>query len=498
MPNVLDTVVVGAGITGLSCAWRLHSAGRSVLLLERGSRVGGVIHSERIPGVGVIDHGPQTLRSGDPALLAEFRELGIEEDRCVAGAAGSHRYVFWQDRLVPLPHSPVAFLRSPILPTSAKLRLLLEPFARPRRDQDESVEDFFRHRLGRHAVERLVDPFVSGVYAGDPRQLSMRSVFPALKEGVDRKGSLLRWAVSRARAAGRARRERGTPRSRPQLFSFKEGLGQWPRALEAALGPDRVRTGVDLKAVRRAEGHWALTGDLGGSQEEIRARVLVLAIPAPGAAALLGGGFPADSRPLMDIPYAPVSTVHLAWRREDVGHPLDGFGYLCPSSQDRPVLGTLWISSLFPQRVEEGVVLTTSFVGGARVPEQATRPPQELVGLAVGEHRRTLGARGEPLEARVVTYPRGIPQYEFGHEQRVEAAARMEASAPDLYLTGSWRGGVSVPDCWAGGRATADRVLSEWGRSSSLEVGRTEGSPPRPYRERGRPGSPTGPAEGGT
>ncbi len=497
MPTVLDTVVVGAGITGLSCAWRLHTAGRSVLVLERGPRVGGVIHSERIPGVGVIDHGPQTIRSGDPALLAEFRELGIEGDRCVAGAAGSHRYVLCQDRLIPLPHSPLAFLRSPILPASAKLRLLLEPFVRPRRGQDESVEDFFRHRLGRHAVERLVDPFVSGVYAGDPRQLSMRSVFPALKDGVDRKGSLLRWALSRGRAAGRTRREEGTSRSRPRLFSFREGLGQWPRALATALGPDRVRTDVDLRAVRRVDGAWALAGDLGGAEEEIRARVLVLAIPAHGAAALLGGGYPADARPLMDIPYAPVSTVHLAWRREDVGHPLDGFGYLCPSSQDRPVLGTLWISSLFPDRVEDGVVLTTTFVGGARVPEQATRPHGELVALAAGEHRRTLGARGEPLDARVVTWTRGIPQYEFGHEQRVEAAARMEAAAPDLYLTGSWRGGVSVPDCWAGGRATAERVLSAWGRSSP-GAGRRAGSPPRPYREQGRPGSPTGPGEGGT
>jgi len=242
MKSSYDTIVVGGGISGLACAYRLHRAGQSVLLLEASPEVGGVVRSERIPGVGVIDHGPQTVRSKDPELFAEFRELGIEDDRLVAGSSGSNRYIFWQDELVPLPHSPGSFLTSPVLPASAKLRLMLEPFRRPRRGQDESVEDFFGHRLGPQAVARLVDPFVSGVYAGDTRQLSVRAVFPDLAAGVDEKGSLVRWGFSKAREAGQERRRSGAPRARPELFSFKGGLGAWPRALAAALGPGGVRT----------------------------------------------------------------------------------------------------------------------------------------------------------------------------------------------------------------------------------------------------------------
>jgi oxygen-dependent protoporphyrinogen oxidase len=496
MKRSYDTIVVGGGISGLACAYRLHCAGQSVLLLEAGPEVGGVIRSERIPGVGVIDHGPQTVRSKDPELFAEFRELGIEDDRLVAGASGSNRYIFWEDQLVPLPHSPGSFLSSPVLPASAKLRLMLEPFRQPRRGQDESIEDFFGHRLGPQAVARLVDPFVSGVYAGDTRQLSVRAVFPGLAAGVDEKGSLVRWGISKAREAGKARRSSGAPRVRPELFSFKEGLGAWPQALAAALGPGGLRTETPVKGASFKNGEWRVTLETGG---KAKAASLVLAVPAPAAAGILGQRFPADVRQLRDIPYAPISTVHLAWEREAIQHPLDGFGYLCPSSQGRRFLGVLWISSLFPERVEEGRVLTTTFVGGARQPDQAVRPEAELVDLAIREHRRTLGARGEPLVARAITHRQGIPQYEFGHLDRVAAAERMEDAGRRLYLTGSWRGGLSVPDCWKGGRATADRILSDPATpSTSPEVERREAKRPRAYPGRDQRGSPTGPGAAGT
>jgi oxygen-dependent protoporphyrinogen oxidase len=491
-----DTIVVGGGISGLSCAYRLHCAGQSVLLVESGPEVGGVVRSETIPGVGVIDHGPQTVRSKDPDLFAEFRELGIEDERLVAGSRGSNRYIFWEDRLIPLPHSLGGFMTSPVLSASAKLRLLMEPFRRPRRGQDESVEDFFSHRLGPQAVARLVDPFVSGVYAGDTRQLSVRAVFPALASGVDEKGSLVRWGIARAREVGRARRRTGAPRVKPELFSFKGGLGAWPRALAAALGPGAVRTETGVRGASFKDGAWTVALDAG---ETARGTSLVLAVPAGAAASILGQRFPSDVRPLRDIPYAPISTVHLAWDREAVEHPMDGFGYLCPSSQRQRFLGVLWISSLFPERVEANRVLTTTFVGGARQPDQALRDPEELVQIAVREHRRTLGARGEPVMARAITHAQGIPQYEFGHLDRVAAAERMEDAGRRLYLTGSWRGGLSVPDCWKGGRATADRVLNDpTVRSSSPEAGRMEAKRPRAYPGQDQPASPTGPGAAGT
>ena len=455
-----DAVVIGAGISGLSAAYRLHRHDKSVLVLESSDRVGGVMRSKELPGVGFVDLGPQTVRTKDPDLLAEFEELGIEKDRMVAGAAGSNRYILLKGRLVPIPMGPGAFATSPILPGGAKLRLLMEPFVSPRRGQDESVAEFFEHRLGHFALERMVDPFVSGVYAGDPAQLSMQAVFPSMKEGVDRHGSLLRWGLASAKAAKKDREATGAPKPpKAQLFSFREGLGQWPRALAAAVGHDRVKTSVKVTAVRRDGDTWVVDGTGPEGAWAVSAGAVILAIPAQGAAELLGVAHPNAVRPLQDIPYAPVSTVHLTYEREDVPHALDGFGYLCPSGEGRPVLGNLWISSLFPGRIQEGLVQTTTFVGGARDPDRALRPKENLVALVHAEHQAILGVQGEPIASFVATHRFAIPQYEFGHVQRAGAATSLEASSPGLFLVGAYRGGVSVGDCWAAGRASADRAL---------------------------------------
>lgn len=463
--NRYDVVVVGGGVSGLSCALRLHRAGASVLVVERGPEVGGVIRSHPVPEAeALLDHGPQTLRSGDPALLNEFAELGIAGDRVEAGAAGRNRYVLHDGILRPLPLSPGRFLTSPVLPLGGKLRLLAEPLVPTRTGVDESVDAFFRRRLGRHVAERLVDPFVSGVYAGDPLQLSMRAVFPGIKEGADGAGSLLRWGLRRARAARRARRAgEGEPRHRPTLFSFREGLGQWPRAVARALGEDRVVTGTWIREVARNGEGWTVSGVRDGASWRARGETLVLATPAAASAGLLEDDFPAEVRRLRDIPYAPVSTVHLVYRREAVAHPLDGFGALFPSSQGRSALGILFISSLFPGRVAPGHVLTTTFVGGARYPERALRTPDRLVELAHREHQELLGVSGAPVLARAITHRSAIPQYEFGHLDRVEAAERLEHSVAGLHLLGAYRGGVSVPDCWKNGRGVADRILEAAG-----------------------------------
>lgn len=454
-----DVIVVGAGITGLACARRLRKEGLSVLLVDRSDQVGGVVRSDDLPGAGRIDYGPQTLRTADPELIEEFRELGIEEDRLVAGAGSRNRYVFWDGRMVALPLGPGSAVSSPFLPLRAKLRLLTEPFRSTPAGVDVSVADFFRTRLGPEVLERLVDPFVSGVYAGDPEQLSMEAVFPSLKAGVDEHGSLLRWGLAAARKAKQAREESGEPRRKAELFSFREGLGQWPEAIRRELGEDAVRTGVELERVQPTDEGWRVQGTRNGEPFEARAGDVVLAVPAGAAAGLVREVFPDAVRRLSDIPYAPVATVHLAFPREAVEHPMDGFGCLFPSSQGRAALGILWISSLFPDRVEADTVLTTTFVGGAQRPEYALRDESWILEKAVGEHREILGVSGDPVASRVVRWTTAIPQYEFGHLQRANAASEMEEAAPGLHLAGSWRGGVSVPDCWKNGRALADRIV---------------------------------------
>jgi len=464
MDDHRDVVVVGAGIAGLSAAWELHRAGRDVLLVEAEAHVGGVIRSEPIEGVGVLDLGPQTVRSRDPDLFDHFEELGIAGDRIVAGDAGKSRYIVLNGELVALPHSPPSFIGSKVLSAGAKLRLLTEPLRGTRPGEDESVREFFAQRLGPEVADRLVDPFVSGVYAGNPERLSMRAVFPDLKNGVDEAGSLLRWGLGLRRSksnGGKADEAESKPKRPAELFSFPEGLERWPRAIVEALGDDRVRTGHRMIDAHRDGDDWVVEfeGEDGG--RTVRCTSLILAVPASRVRAALGEpDVPSDAIEGLDaIPYSPVSTVHTAYRRDSIEHPLDGFGYLCPSSEKRKALGVLWISSLFPSRVEDGRVLLTTFVGGARQPEHASESEEWLIETAYGEHRRFLGANSPPLFAKVQRWPQAIPQYEFGHLDRVADADRLEARHPGLHLTGAWRDGVSVTDCWKGGRRVAREIL---------------------------------------
>jgi oxygen-dependent protoporphyrinogen oxidase len=457
-----DVLVIGAGISGLSCARTLQKAGLAVRVVDSGSAVGGVVRSQELEGAGTIDLGPQTLRTGDPELIEDMQDLGIWDRRLVAGEAGKNRYVFWDGRLIALPSGPGSFLTSPVLPFGGKLRMLMEPLIPRGQNEDQSVADFFRARLGRHALERLVDPFVAGVYAGDPEGLSVDAVFGGMRRGVQEKGSLVRWGISRAKAARKEREASGRPRTRAEMFSFPGGLQEWPEAMAASLEPGSVLTGVDVTSVTRDdEGIWTASGTYLDAPWSTSARNLVVAVPAMAAAVLLGDLFPAQVRRLADISYAPVATVALAFDREDVAHPMDGFGCLFPSSQGRSILGILWISSLFPKRMVEGRVVTTTFVGGARQPEYALRDDDWILRRTLREHREILGVTGEPVAARVVRWKAAIPQYEFGHLGRVSAAQELEAEAPGLYLAASWRGGVSMGDCWKNGRAAGERLLRQ-------------------------------------
>ena len=459
-----DVIVVGAGITGLSAALDLHRAGRSVLVLEAADRVGGVVRSEAVPGVGVIDLGPQTVRSADPELFRQFEELNIETERLVAGAQGKSRYVVLDGELVELPHSPPALASSKLLSMRAKMRLLSEPLRGTRVGEDESIRDFFTRRLGPEVAERLVDPFVSGVYAGDPSRLSMEAVFPELKAGVDASGSLLKWGLGRMRGARGAAGAEDREKRSAELFSFPAGLARWPSAMADALGADRVRLGHRTVSARRDGPDWVVTVEAAGETRTLRAGALVLTAPAGEVARIVPGARGEGASGLADIPYSPVSTVHLAYRRADVAHPLAGFGYLCPSREGRPVLGVLWISSLFPERVESDRVLLTTFVGGARQSERAFESEATLIDVAYGEHERFLGVRARPVHAQVQRWERAIPQYEFGHLERVAEADRLESEHPGLHLAGAWRDGVSVPDCWKGGRRVAREILASAAR----------------------------------
>jgi oxygen-dependent protoporphyrinogen oxidase len=443
----LPVAVIGGGITGLTAAWHLQRAGIPVVGFEAAPVAGGMIVSTRRDGW-LWEAGPNSIVESSAEVADLVDALGLGSRRCYAGGRAGNRYVVRDGRLVALPASPLGFLRTRLFSPRAKLRLLREPFcARAAPDADESVAQFVVRRLGREFLDYAVNPFVGGVYAGDPRRLSVRHGFPKLHALEQRHGSLLRGALVRRNATG-------GPQGR--IFSFPDGLEELPRALTVSLG-GAMRLNHRVRKIRRCGGHWEIDGEAGRARPGERFRAVVCALPAGSLATLPFEGVPAASllADLREIEHPPVLSIFTGFRRADVAHPLDGFGLLVPEVEQRRLLGTLFSSSLFPGRAPEGCVALTSFTGGARSPELVKLGEAELRKLVQEELRELLGVRGAPVFFNVHRWPRAIPQYQVGYARFKAMLVAVEAGAPGLHIGGNVRDGISLANCIEAGRRLA-------------------------------------------
>ncbi|NJP06982.1 MAG: protoporphyrinogen oxidase [Chloroflexaceae bacterium] len=458
-----DCIVIGGGISGLSVAYGLHRRGCQVLVVEAQSRAGGSIRSERTGDGFGLENGPNTVVSSDPAMDEHFAELGMSDELLVASRHGARRYILVDGQLELIPMSPPTFLRSRVLSPLAKVRLMMEPLIPRSPMADETVRAFFTRRLGAEPAQKLIDPFVSGVYAGDPNALSVRSTFPSIWEAEQGYGSVVRGMIALAGRKRRATKAASTApkRKRSQMISFQNGLVSWPEAMVRAIGEQHVWLSSSATELKPTEPGWHMSVVREGQTRQVQANRVVLAVPAHTAADLIMSLDTATADALRRIPYPPLAVVHLGYRREDVEHPLDGFGMLCPSGEQRDILGTLWPSALFEGRTPEGTVLTTSYIGGARRPELAQQDEEQLIETAIREQQALVGARGEPVLARAVRWSKAIPQYVAGHHDIVAAMNRLEAMWSGLYLTGNYRDGVSVEKCWLKGQELAQRIPVE-------------------------------------
>jgi oxygen-dependent protoporphyrinogen oxidase len=435
-------VVVGAGISGLTAAFRLKLGGRRVAVLEAASRVGGAIETISEDGWR-FEMGPNTVLATDESTDRLIHDAGLEGEKIVAAPSARRRYLYKAGRLVPLPGGPAGLLTTPLFPAAAKLRVLREPWiGRPPAGVEESIAQFVRRRLGAALLDNAVGPFVSGVYAGDPERLSARWAMPKIHALETEHGSLLRGALAHRKGPAHGR----------TMISFREGLETLPRRLAREIGD--VRTGVAAQRVVRAgEGFRVET-----SAGPVEASRVVLAVPADVAARLLEDVTSGASRLFAEIPYAAVAVVSLGWRREDVGHPLDGFGFLAPRQEGLRVLGCLFPSAIFAGRAPAGHVALAAFGGGRLDPEFAGWDDDRIVATVIDELRGPLSLRGEPAFRLVRRWPRAIPQYELGHGRFVERAKEIERSLPGLHLSGNFLGGVSVPDCIRNATAVAEEM----------------------------------------
>ncbi len=440
----LDVAVVGAGISGLATAFRLARAGRRVAVLEASDRVGGAITSARADGFR-FELGPNTVVENDPSVHALLADAGLEGEKLAASPAAKKRFIWRRGRLVPLPSGPLGFLRTSLFSTEAKLRIVREPWVRPHRGaREESVADFVRRRLGREVLDYAVGPFVFGVYAGDPERLSMRWAVRKLWTLEQEHGSLIRGAFARKKG----------PAPGGRMVTLRDGLEALPRRLAERIGD--VRTGVAVATLRADGDGYVLQGN-GGS---IAARRVVLAVPADSLAASLAEMSHGGSAPLAEIPYAPVVSVGLGFRRRDVHHPLDGFGFLVPRGEQLRLLGCLFPSSLFDGRAPAGHVALAAFFGGRADPEVLRLDDAQIRRLVIDELDRALGLGDAPVQMVIRRWPRAIPQYELGYGRHVAWVEAFERAHPGLHVGGNLFGGISVPDCIRKGVALAERILA--------------------------------------
>ncbi len=465
-----DVIIIGGGISGLTTAYMLQKQGRDVLLLEKLQLFGGAIRSRRIDGY-LTEAGPNSTLETTPILTELITELGLDDRKLYASEASKKRFILKNGKLVPLPMSPPAFFATPLFSFGTKLRLLREPFIPPApRDANESVAQFVRRRLGQEMLDYAINPFVAGVYAGDPERLAVRAAFPKLFELEQKYGSLIKGQIKGAKE----RRQRGEQsKQAAKMFSFRDGMQTLTDALAHAI----VRKHADVLVTRiekTVDGFVVTAGEA-----RYASRVLVLATQAGAAASLCNDLAPEAARALEPIPYPPVAVVITAFKREPGMHPLDGFGFLIPEKERRGILGTIFSSTIFTDRLpvsanrakqsqpslipvlgnEGEIVSLTSFVGGMRNPDNALLPREKLLDFVLSELRDLLGT---PLKAEfihVTQWERAIPQYTLEHLERMAALDEAEMEFPGLFFCANYRGGVSVGDCVKSADGVVRRIL---------------------------------------
>ena len=445
--------MVGGGVSGLACAWGLQKGGRDVLVLEAASRAGGTIGTARADGY-LVEAGPNSTLDTTPLIGALLDDLGIAGQRIEAAPAARNRYILQQGELRALPLSPAAFLATPLFSARAKLRLLREPFiGRSPADAEESVAAFVRRRLGSEFLDRAINPFVAGVYAGDPERLSVRAAFPKLYQLEQAHGSLIFGQLFGARA--RARDPEKSKQS-AAMFAFRDGMQTLTDALARRLR--RVEAGTEALGVQPGEGGYLVRAQGPGGLREFRARAVVLALPAYAAATLSAAFAPRAAAALGAIPYPPVAVVASGYRKGAIARGLDGFGFLVPQREGRRILGTIFSSTLFAGRAPDGFDLLTTFIGGMRQPALAQGSETEIAEAVQAEHAGILGAPPRAEFVQVRRWPRAIPQYTLGHLARMAQIEDAERDLPGLFFCANYRGGVSIGDCIRAADGIAERA----------------------------------------
>lgn len=440
------TAVIGAGITGLTTASKLESMGVEVTVFEKKREPGGSVKSVKEDGW-LTEYGPNTLLLKDASVRDFIRDIGLESEQIIANESASKRFIVRNGKLEPLPTSMSEAITTNVFNTKGKLRVCLEPFISRYKGEEETVASFVERRLGREILDYGLNPFVAGIYANRPEYLSLKYAFPAMYNLEQEYRSLIWGAIA---GSGKRKQEGRIPR---KLISFKNGLQQLPNKLAEKLTAIHYEAKVQ-SIHKKTEGWYVFTDiDESGPFENVIVNVPVY----QWSEDLLPVNKSIDDL-IQKIEYPPLSVLHLGYKKEDIRHKLDGFGFLVPEKEQRKVLGALFSSTLFEGRAPASHHLLTVFIGGGREPKKAKLSTNKLVDMAEEELKELIGLTGHYRFKEHVYWPNAIPGYHIGYGDILAKFEAIERENPGLYLAGNFRNGISVPDCIKNGMELAYRL----------------------------------------
>ncbi|MHB1418258.1 MAG: protoporphyrinogen oxidase [Bacillota bacterium] len=469
-------VIVGGGITGLAAAYAIQKASREqeveYLLFERDNRLGGKILTEEVEGF-VIEGGPDCFLTEKPQVAQLCRDMGIEDRLLGTYEENKGTFVLSNGQLHRLPEGLMLMVPTKILPFAlsrliswpGKLRMALDWFIPPKKSEtDESLGSFVRRRLGAEALDKIAEPLIGGVHAGDPEAMSLKASFPRFLDMEKKYGSLIRAMLAARKKIPRPASATGRPQ-RTYFTSFIDGMGELVTALGARLDSQRVIAGEEVTGI--VEGHGSngeaiYTVHVKG-REPVTAQAVIVAVPANDAAMLLDQIEPATAEKLAGISLASSATVTLVYRRDELPAFPKSFGFVIPASEKRKIMAVTFTSLKWNRDKDERYLLIRVFVGGAKNQKLAELQEKEIIELVQKELKAILGITASPHLARVYRWHKGMPQYTLGHLERVQTIEEGLTRHPGLYIAGGSYRGIGTPDCINSGTAAAEKALAYLG-----------------------------------
>ncbi|MBT8386943.1 MAG: protoporphyrinogen oxidase, partial [Ignavibacteria bacterium] len=428
----------------LTAAHILNKVGYDVTVLEKNERVGGSIETVLENGM-LFDRGPNSALETTPIIAQLVEELNLKDQFVYANKEGNKRYILRDGELHALPMSPSTFIKTRLFSLKAKLRLMKEPFiGRSTDGYYQSIAEFVTRRLGSEFLDYAINPFVAGVYAGNPEDLSVKSAFPKLYALEEDYGGLILGTI---RSIRKRKKRKEQSKQSAKMLSFKDGMQVLPKAIAKNLG-SHVKLNADVVSIRKTgDGNYGVTYKDGKQTLTLLADVVLSTVPAFKAADLFGDFDDKFIDRCADIYYPPVLVIYLAYNKKDVGQPLDGFGFLVPSKEGKSFLGAIWSSVIFPSRSNEDSAAFTLFVGGSRDPGFADDNEETVVKRVRNEFEEIMKINGNAVYKSTRFWEKAIPQYKLGYVEHENYFDHFEKENKGIIISGNFRGGISVGDC---------------------------------------------------